>query len=61
MQEGTMRLCVSAVVSLLLIAAAGCSNDAPNTNVLPAGGARVKGVERDASSGYTETLLHRFK
>jgi uncharacterized repeat protein (TIGR03803 family) len=56
-----MRRCVSAVVSLGLIAAAGCSNNAPSTNVLPAGGARVTGVERDASRGYTETLLHRFK
>ncbi|MGA8324965.1 MAG: choice-of-anchor tandem repeat GloVer-containing protein [Candidatus Cybelea sp.] len=56
-----MRRCVSAVVSLVLIAAAGCSNNAPSTNVLPAGGARVTGVERDASRGYTETLLHRFK
>jgi uncharacterized repeat protein (TIGR03803 family) len=60
-QEGTVRLCVSAVVSLLLIAAAGCSNNAPSSNLLPADGARATGVEHDASSGYTETLLHRFK
>ncbi|MGA7356367.1 MAG: choice-of-anchor tandem repeat GloVer-containing protein [Candidatus Cybelea sp.] len=56
-----MRLCLSTVVSLSLIVGAGCSNNAPSTNVLPADGARASGVERNAGPGYAETLLHRFK
>ena len=56
-----MRLCLSTVVSLSLIVGAGCSNNAPSTNVLPADGARASGVERNAGPGYAETLLYRFK